>query len=372
MSQHVELVLEARVGDRPTEYAFRTRDGVHAAGEFRPAELALLDVLWEATPDSLLHVEANYGVVGTVLAERSTVTMTESSARAAGLCERNAAANDAFAAVERCAGPSALDGSFDAAAYTPKPYTPLAVGKQRLVDALDALDPGGRLYVAGTREAGIRRYAELLADECDGTTRVVDRDGVRVVAGVRPPRYDPPSFVEPRTLTPTVDGTDLSLVSVPGLFSATGLDHGTRLLLESVDVEDGARVLDLCCGYGAMGVYAALTADCEVHLTDDDSVATRCAACSLDASGVDGTVVTADATAGVAGRTFDRILCNPPTHAGSGVLRDVLGGAGDVLAPDGTLTLVHHRALDLSGHLDEFDVSTRAVGEEHVVLDATR
>lgn len=371
MTRPSELALEVRVGDRPTEYAFRTRDGVHSPGEFRPAELALLDVLREAAPDSLLCVEANYGVVGTVLARRSSVTMTESSARAAALCEQNAAANDAPAAVERCAGPGAVAGSFDAAAYAPKPYTPLAVGKQRLSNALDALVHGGVLYVAGTRDAGLRRYERLLDEECDGTTSVVDRGGVRVVAGTRPARYDPSSFVEPRTLTPTVDGTDLSLASVSGLFSAASLDHGTGLLLESIDVADGARVLDLCCGYGAMGVYAARTADCEVHLTDDDSLATRCAACSLDASDVDGTVVTADATTGVARRTFDRVLCNPPTHAGRGVLCDVLGGARDVLAPGGTLTLVHHRALDLSAHLDGFDVSTGAVGEEHVVLDAT-
>ena len=122
----------------------------------------------------------------------------------------------------------------------------------------------------------------------------------------------------------------------------------------------------------AIGVYAGLSADCEVWLSDDDRVATACAECSLEASGVDATVVTADCTAGVADRTFDRVCCNPPTHAGNGVLDELFAGIADVLARGGELTTVHHRDLDLRGYLSRFDrVETRRTGAEHVVLSAT-
>jgi 16S rRNA (guanine1207-N2)-methyltransferase len=166
---------------------------------------------------------------------------------------------------------------------------------------------------------------------------------------------------------------DLSLRAVPGLFSASGLDDGTRLLLESVVLGDGERVLDLCCGYGAVGAYAGRVADGEVWLSDDDRVATRCAECSLRASGVDGTVLTADCLEGVADRTFDAVLCNPPTHAGEGVLAELLSGAYDVLAPGGRLNVVHHRALDLGEHLVRYgDAETLETGVDHVVLSARR
>lgn len=358
------LALEARVGDSTTEYAFETEDGVHSTDELRPAELALLDALWDRSADALLCVEANYGVVPTVLADAHAVTATESSARAVRLCERNARANGVRFDVEPCL--SQVDGSFGAAAYAPKPYTPLAVAKHRLVDALSRLEPDGALVVAGTRESGIERYADFLDSE---TERVERREigGVTVIEATGPSAYESTDVLEQHRFTATVDGTTLSLVSTPGVFAAGALDHGTRLLLESVSL-DGGRVLDLCCGYGAIGTYAAKAADCDVVLTDDDAVSVGCARRSLSETDVDARVVHADATRGVSG-PFDRVLCNPPTHAGRGVLRDLFAGARDVLAPDGTLTVVHHRALDLA--LPGFDAETVAVGEEHVVRSDT-
>lgn len=361
------LALEARVGDAPTEYAFDIEDGVHSTDELRPAELALLDALWDRNGKSLLCVEANYGVVPTVLADAFAVTATESSARAARLCERNARANGVHVDVERAPGPRDLDERFDTAAYAPKPYTPLAQAKQRLADALTRLEPGGVLVVAGTRESGIDRYETFLDAEAERADRTELGD-VTVLEAIRPRTSDAPRLLERRRFDATVGGTTLSLVSAPGVFAAGGLDHGTRLLLESVDLTDDERVLDLCCGYGAIGTYAAKSADCDVVLTDDDAAAVACAQRSLRESGVDARVVHADAARGVSG-SFDRVLCNPPTHAGRGVLSDLFAGARDVLAPDGTLTVVHHRALDLA--LPGFDAETVAVGEEHVVRSDT-
>lgn len=369
-----DLTLKSRVADARPTYRFRTADGLHATGAFRDSELLLLDELWDAPPGRLLCPEANYGVVGTVLAgAASAVEMTESSARAARVCRHNAAANDADATVTLVADLSRLTGPYDTVAYAPKPYTSLAVGKQRVADALAALRPGGDLYLAATERAGVARYERALREIADGVIRVAERRGCQLLRARRPETVARPKYVTCRTVEATVDGVDLSLRTVPGLFSATRLDAGTRLLLETVTVPDGATVLDLCCGYGPIGAYAASAADCEVCLSDDDRVATACAERSLDATGVTGTVVTADCTAGVAGRSFDRVLCNPPTHAGDGVLAALLAGARDVLAPGGTLTLVHHRDLDLSDRLDRFDaVERQRTGHEHAVVSAQR
>jgi len=378
-SRDADLALAARVDAPRDTYEFETAAGVCSPEEFRDAELALVEALWGRDPGRLLVVEGNYGVPAVVLADAATaVAVTESSARAAGLCEANAARNGVGDPIRvmNAVGPreaSAVTGrnDFETAAYAPKPYTPLAVAKQRIVGALECLRPGGRLFVAARERSGLGRFVDTLRDVAGGggVETVGERGGCEVVAASRPDSVDAPSFVEPAEVAATVRGVDLSLVSVPGVFSAGGLDHGTRLLLETAEVADGDRVLDLCCGYGAAGVWAACVADCSVTLTDDDRVATRCAECSCSASGVAGEVVTADGTAGVAGQRFDTVLCNPPTHAGDAVLRELFEGARRVLADCGTLWVVHHRDLDLRPQLEGVGrVGRVADGEEHVVL----
>jgi 16S rRNA (guanine1207-N2)-methyltransferase len=355
--------------------------------------------------------EANYGVVGVLLAERATdVAMTESSARAARLCERNVARNDVrarvgvalatgVAALDERVVPvpderpdSALDGGrwdcgtphdceilhdrvFDAVAYAPEPYTPLSVGIQRVADAAPRLADDGRVYVAAAKSSGLARYEDALASLAGDVERLGSRDGVRVLGATVPADGENaslPERVSIREFDAVVDGAALSLASVPGVFSASQVDDGTRLLAETARVADGDRVLDLCCGYGALGTYAASVADCDVWVTDDDRVATACAERTLAATGVDGSVVTADGVAGVAHLTFDRVFCNPPTHATDRTLREVFDGVRDVLAEDGEFWVVHHRDLDLRPLLAGFDrVEQDAVEGEYVVLRVT-
>ena len=89
----------------------------------------------------------------------------------------------------------------------------------------------------------------------------------------------------------------------------------------------------------------------------------------LDASGVEGTVVTGDGTRGVEDRRFDRILCNPPTHAGRGVLGELFSGAGNVLDPGGRMSVVYHSTLDLDDLLWRVGpIRDREHGEEHTVV----
>lgn len=369
-----ELVLESRVSSARSEYRFHTADGVCSKNSFRKAELLLLETLWDVNPGDLLCLEANYGVVGTVLADcANSVRMTESSARAAQLCERNATQNNVDVSVTLTADLSALEETFDTVAYAPKPYTPLPVGKQNITNALSVLGPGGTIYLTASKQTGLTRYEDCLSEIAATVEQQSMGDGYHLLKATRPQSFDPPTYVSPRMIHPEINGVSLSLATVPGLFSAAGLDDGTRLLLETMAIEDGERVLDLCCGYGAIGTYVNRVADCEVWLSDDDRVATACAERSLHASHTNGTVTTTDCVEGIAGQTFDRILCNPPTHAGDGVLSELFAGTYDVLAPDGELTIVHHRELDLHPYLSRFSrVEIYRTGKEHVVLNVHR
>jgi len=109
-----------------------------------------------------------------------------------------------------------------------------------------------------------------------------------------------------------------------------------------------------------------------VWLTDVDRAATASATASVAASGVEhcAHVATADCTAGVEG-SFDRVLCNPPTHAGAGVLADLFDGAHAALRSGGECRFVRHRSLDLRRYCRRFATVERVrAGADHAVMRA--
>ncbi len=80
----------------------------------------------------------------------------------------------------------------------------------------------------------------------------------------------------PREITfrETLRGSVLTFTSTWGLFSPEHIDDGTRLLLENISVKPTDTVLDIGCGYGAIGLtLARLVPDGRVHLVDKDFVA---------------------------------------------------------------------------------------------------
>lgn len=60
-------------------------------------------------------------------------------------------------------------------------------------------------------------------------------------------------------ITETIGSITIVLPETEGLFSPRGLDRGTRAMLELYPPEPGWRVLDLGCGAGPVGIYAAKT-----------------------------------------------------------------------------------------------------------------
>ena len=54
-----------------------------------------------------------------------------------------------------------------------------------------------------------------------------------------------------------------------GVFSKDGLDFGSRLLLESIPLDEvGGKVLDMGCGYGVFGIILNKITSCYVDMVD--------------------------------------------------------------------------------------------------------
>ena len=81
--------------------------------------------------------------------------------------------------------------------------------------------------------------------------------------------------------------------------------------------EEPSRILDLCCGCGAIGLVAATTFPAAtVDLADDDPAALDAARRNVRQAGRDVArrieVLRSDLFANLGGRVYDLVLCNPP------------------------------------------------------------
>ena len=126
--------------------------------------------------------------------------------------------------------------------------------------------------------------------------------------------------IDERLPVPYLTGTawfgDLALRVAPGVMvprSPIGavLAEGVKPWLEG----EPQRILDLCCGCGALGIAAALKfPSAQVDLADTSPAALALAAGNVRSAGVveRTTLVASDLFAALAGRRYDLILCNPP------------------------------------------------------------
>jgi 16S rRNA (guanine966-N2)-methyltransferase len=113
--------------------------------------------------------------------------------------------------------------------------------------------------------------------------------------------------------------------------------------LEHLDVVDGARVLDLFAGSGALGLEAASRGAAAVTLVEAAKEAAEVCRRNVDALGLPGVVVVADRAERFVERPvaepWDLVLVDPPYDLDEDVLAAVLAGVGPGLA-DGSVLAV--------------------------------
>ncbi len=143
-----------------------------------------------------------------------------------------------------------------------------------------------------------------------------------------------------RVITALINGETYRFETTSGIFSKNRVDGGTMLLVGSVRVDKGDRILDLGCGYGVIGIVFAKSA-ASVVMADVNERAVEFSGKNAKLNGAsNASAIESDLYENLKEAKFDKILCNPPIRAGKGVTIRIIEGAKSHLVTGGKLYLV--------------------------------
>jgi 16S rRNA (guanine1207-N2)-methyltransferase len=245
--------------------------------------------------------------------------------------------------------------------------------RKLLLAAWEALKPGGQLMLAGPSKGGAKAVIKD-AERLFGNATVLGyRHHQRVAACTRGkaligplPKEFQQNGIAPGTRhfvkIQRPEGI-LTLETHPGIFSWETLDEGTALLLEHLEIEPGSRVWDVGCGYGAIGLSAALAGAEFVAMSDVNLIGVGYAQANALHNRLDHKVEAFPADALTTSHFtpspayFDLVVSNPAFHQGREVDKSMAGDltvkALDFLAPGGRLVIVANRFLNYDKNMRE-------------------
>jgi 16S rRNA (guanine1207-N2)-methyltransferase len=146
-----------------------------------------------------------------------------------------------------------------------------------------------------------------------------------------------------REIQAELRGHHFRFVTDRGVFSKKGIDFGTRLLIETVELNREKTLLDFGCGYGSIGtVFAKLYPNLLVTMLDINERAIHLARKNAELNHVIDRVkfVVSDGLVEIKDQTFDTILLNPPIRIGKSAVYSLFEQAREHLNPNGSFWIV--------------------------------
>lgn len=152
----------------------------------------------------------------------------------------------------------------------------------------------------------------------------------------------------PRSVTLVLPDLTVELATDRGVFSADGIDPGTKLLLldAPMPTSGSSSLLDLGCGYGPIAITLAHRAPAaRVWAIDVNERAVGLTEANARNAHLANVVAVTAAEGVPAHVTFDAIYSNPPIRIGKAALHDLLLTWLPRLRPDGHAYLVVQKHL---------------------------
>jgi 16S rRNA (guanine1207-N2)-methyltransferase len=140
----------------------------------------------------------------------------------------------------------------------------------------------------------------------------------------------------------TLRGNSFEFLTASSVFSKKRIDLGTKLLIEAMVLPETGAVLDVGCGYGAVGIAAAASNPrLRVVMTDVNMRAARLARQNVEKNRVHN----AEVRRGylyepVEGLAFNCVLSNPPVSAGMETVKAIITEAPKIMERKATFQMV--------------------------------
>ena len=136
-------------------------------------------------------------------------------------------------------------------------------------------------------------------------------------------------------------GESFTFYTDNGVFSKTGVDFGSRLLLESIPLNSlGSSLLDVGCGYGVFGIVLNKKLGIKCTMCDVNRRALHLAKRNIEENKCNNCeVIESNCYENISGK-YSTIITNPPIRAGKKIVYEILEKAKEHLEPGGSLIFV--------------------------------
>ena len=342
---------------------FFSKPGLPDWTRITPASSLLAEAVLPKWTDKLLIIGCGHGALAAVLGRQvaeNNLFVMESDQIAVNCTEMTLRANG----IQHFTIPSEISllpqaaNSFELVALEiPKGRK---ITRHWLVESFNLLKPGGSLYLAGANDQGIQPIikdaqalfgnAVIVGYKKGNRSALVRKEEI----GTNLPEWTQEPGIAPGSWTcfqATLRHTKFEIFSLPGVFSYDRLDEGTSLLIDTLQIPSQSNILDVGCGYGIIGLYAASqTTTSRIDLVDVNRFAVAAATKNLCANQAhNAQAFTSDLLDGVREKRYHLILSNPPFHTGKEVdyfvAYSLLRQAYRALEPQGQLIIVANQFI---------------------------
>ncbi|MFU2058847.1 16S rRNA (guanine(1207)-N(2))-methyltransferase RsmC [Avibacterium volantium] len=184
----------------------------------------------------------------------------------------------------------------------------------QLMQLLSQCTPEQEVLIIGENRSGVRSAEKMLSPFGEiGKIDSARRCGLYHFCLKNPPYFDLAKYWKSYQHAQL---GDLTIFSLPGVFSAAELDVGTALLLSTLEHPIKGRVLDMGCGAGVIGSYIKQhNPSVNLVMTDIHALAIASAERTLIENQLEADVLASNVFSQIEGK-FDLIISNPPFHDG--------------------------------------------------------